>query len=47
MAGTNATTVTPGIWNMYRMLEAVDELPINVGLFAKVVSVGPKQSANK
>ncbi|HEK2692243.1 TPA: urease subunit alpha [Proteus mirabilis] len=35
VAGTNATTVTPGIWNMYRMLEAVDELPINVGLFGK------------
>ncbi len=35
VAGTNATTVTPGIWNMHRMLEAVDELPINVGLFGK------------
>ncbi|MGF1805071.1 urease subunit alpha [Aliivibrio sifiae] len=35
VAGTNATTVTPGIWNMHRMLEAVDDLPINVGLFGK------------
>lgn len=35
VAGTNATTVTPGIWNMYRMLEAADELPINIGLFGK------------
>ncbi len=33
-AGTNATTVTP-VFGMYRMLEAVDELPINVGLFGK------------
>ncbi|GHA91576.1 urease subunit alpha [Shewanella indica] len=35
VAGSNATTVTPGIWNMHRMLEAVDSLPINIGLFAK------------
>ena len=35
VAGSTATTVTPGIWNMHRMLEAADELPINVGLFGK------------
>ncbi|HIF9131738.1 TPA: urease subunit alpha [Photobacterium damselae] len=35
VAGSNATTVTPGVWNMSRMLEAVDDLPINVGLFGK------------
>jgi urease subunit alpha len=33
--GTNATTVTPGIWNMHRMLEAADELPINIGFLGK------------
>ena len=35
VAGTCATTVTPGIWNVHRMLEAADELPINIGLFGK------------
>jgi urease subunit alpha len=33
--GTLATTVTPGPWNIHRMLEAVEELPINVGLMGK------------
>jgi len=33
--GTLATTVTPGPWYIHRMLEAVDELPINVGLLGK------------
>jgi len=33
--GTNATTVTPGIWNMHRMLEAADELPMNIGYLGK------------
>ncbi|GIC77769.1 urease subunit alpha [Moritella sp. F3] len=35
VAGSTATTVTPGIWNVHRMLEAADELPINVGLLGK------------
>ncbi|MED4402907.1 urease subunit alpha [Metabacillus fastidiosus] len=34
-AGSKATTVTPGIWNMHRMLEAAEGLPINVGFTAK------------
>ncbi|MEI3607517.1 urease subunit alpha [Pseudogracilibacillus sp. SE30717A] len=34
-AGSRATTVTPGEWNMHRMLEAVESLPINVGLTGK------------
>ena len=42
VAGSNATTVTPGIWNMHRMLEAVDELPINVGLFGKGCASKPE-----
>lgn len=33
--GTNATTCTPGPWNMHRMLEALDEYPMNFGLFGK------------
>jgi urease subunit alpha len=34
-AGTNATTCTPGPWNIARMLQAVDALPMNIGLFGK------------
>ena len=33
--GTNATTCTPGPWNIDRMLEALDELPLNFGLLGK------------
>lgn len=33
--GTNATTCTPGVWNITRMLQAVDTLPVNVGLLGK------------
>ncbi len=33
--GTNATTCTPGIWNMEKMLEAADSLPVNVGYLGK------------
>jgi urease subunit alpha len=33
--GTNATTCTPGPWNIYRMLEASDGLPINLGFLGK------------
>jgi urease subunit alpha len=33
--GTNATTCSPGAWNIQRMLEAADGFPINVGLLAK------------
>ena len=33
--GTNATTCTPGIWNMHRMLEAADEYPMNLGFLGK------------
>ncbi len=33
--GTNATTCTPGVWNIYRMLEAADGLPVNVGFLGK------------
>ncbi|MFN8634045.1 MAG: urease subunit alpha [Chloroflexota bacterium] len=33
--GTNATTCTAGPWNISRMLQAVDNLPLNVGLLGK------------
>ena len=33
--GTNATTCTPGPWNIHRMLQAVDALPMNIGLLGK------------
>jgi urease subunit alpha len=33
--GTLATTVTPGPWNIYRMLEAAEDLPLNIGLLGK------------
>ncbi len=33
--GTNATTCTPGPWNMEKMLKAVEELPMNIGLLGK------------
>jgi urease subunit alpha len=34
-AGTNATTCTPGVWNMYRMLQAADAFPMNLGFLGK------------
>ncbi|MGF1731069.1 urease subunit alpha [Photobacterium kasasachensis] len=33
--GTNATTCTPGPWNIHRMLEALDSFPMNFGLLGK------------
>src|SRR5471032_1060740 len=33
--GTNATTCTPGAWNMERMLQAAEGLPINLGFLGK------------
>ncbi len=33
--GTNATTCTPGAWNIARMLEAADSLPMNFGFLGK------------
>ena len=34
-AGTNATTCTPGAWNIARMLQAADALPVNFGFLGK------------
>jgi urease alpha subunit len=33
--GTNATTCTPGGWNMARMLQAADAYPVNLGFLGK------------
>jgi len=33
--GTNATTCTPGAWNIHRMLQASDDLPMNLGYLCK------------
>ena len=41
-AGTNATTCTPGPWHLARMLEAAEELPVNVGFYGKGNASEPK-----
>jgi urease subunit alpha len=33
--GTNATTCTPGPWNLYRMLQAAEAYPMNLGFLGK------------
>ena len=33
--GTNATTCTPGIWNLGKMLQATDNTPMNFGFLGK------------
>ncbi|NEZ63985.1 urease subunit alpha [Leptolyngbyaceae cyanobacterium CCMR0082] len=40
--GTNATTCTPGAWNMYRMLQAADAFPMNLGFLGKGNSAQPQ-----
>jgi urease subunit alpha len=40
-AGTNATTCTPGPWNLYRMLQAADAFPMNLGFLGKGNSAKP------
>jgi urease subunit alpha len=39
-AGTNATTCTPGAWNIHRMLEAAEHFPMNLGFLGKGNSSG-------
>jgi urease subunit alpha len=34
-AGTSATTVTPGPWHISTILQAIDDLPMNIGLLGK------------
>ena len=33
--GTNATTCTPGVWNIHKMLEAAEDFPMNLGFMGK------------
>lgn len=33
--GTKATTCTPGAWNIHRMMESVESMPLNFGFLAK------------
>ncbi|HEX3377399.1 MAG TPA: urease subunit alpha [Candidatus Acidoferrales bacterium] len=40
--GTDATTCTPGIWNMHRMLESADGFPMNLGFLGKGNSSSPE-----
>ena len=39
--GTDATTCTPGAWNMHRMLESADGFPMNFGFLGKGNSSSP------
>ena len=40
--GTNATTCTPGPWNIHRMLQAADAFPMNLGFLGKGNASLPK-----
>jgi urease subunit alpha len=40
--GTNATTCTPGAWNVQRMLEAADAFPVNLGFLGKGNASAPE-----
>ncbi len=40
--GTNATTCTPGEWNIYRMLQAAEAFPVNLGFLGKGNSSQPE-----
>ncbi|NET52520.1 MAG: urease subunit alpha, partial [Merismopedia sp. SIO2A8] len=40
--GTNATTCTPGPWNLHRMLQAADAFPVNLGFLGKGNSSQPE-----
>ncbi|WP_102348139.1 urease subunit alpha [Bacillus sp. Marseille-P3661] len=40
--GTNATTCTPGEWNIARMLETAEEFPVNLGFLGKGNASSPE-----
>ena len=40
--GTCGTTITPGPWNIHRMLQAVDVMPVNIGILGKGHAVGKR-----
>nr|WP_307860974.1 urease subunit alpha [Cellulomonas wangleii] len=33
--GTNGVTTTPGVWNLHRMLEAAEDMPVSMGFYGK------------
>lgn len=39
--GSKATTVTPGSWYIHRMLQAAENLPLNIGFTGKGQAVNP------
>ena len=45
--GTNATTCTPGPWNLYRMLQAAEAFPMNLGFLGKGNSAQPAALAEQ
>ncbi|MEB3103370.1 urease subunit alpha [Ferviditalea candida] len=45
--GTNATTCTPGAWNIHRMLEAAEAFPMNLGFLGKGNSSFPAPLAEQ
>ncbi|HEX9811459.1 MAG TPA: urease subunit alpha [Burkholderiales bacterium] len=40
--GTNATTCTPGPWNIHRMLQSFDAFPLNLGVLGKGNAARPE-----
>ncbi|HEY8552986.1 MAG TPA: urease subunit alpha [Burkholderiales bacterium] len=45
--GTNATTCTPGPWNIHRMLQAADAFPVNLGFLGKGNAARPEALAEQ
>jgi urease subunit alpha len=45
--GTNATTCTPGQWNIWMMLQAADAFPMNLGFLGKGNSAKPEGLAEQ
>ena len=45
--GTNATTCTPGAWNIWMMLQAADAFPVNLGFLGKGNSAKPEGLAEQ
>jgi urease subunit alpha len=45
--GTNATTCTPGPWNIHRMLQSADAFPVNLGFLGKGNAARPDALAEQ
>nr|WP_255723356.1 urease subunit alpha [Sporosarcina sp. ACRSL] len=41
-AGSTATTVTPGKWHLHRMLQQIEDIPLNIGIFGKGSAAFPE-----